>query len=75
MKKLKITNTTRQKLFLEISKYSLDMSKLVFGGIVLAGIMGLSLDKTLLFGVGMLAVIMLAIFGFVFFIVGNQKLK
>ena len=75
MKKLKITNSTRQKLFLEISKYSLDMSKLVFGGIVLAGIMGLSLDKALLFGVGMIAVILLAVFGFIFFIVGSQKIK
>ena len=49
----------------ESGKYCLDMSKLIFGGVILAGIMNLGVNNLYLFGTGGLFVILLAVMGFV----------
>lgn len=60
-------------LYGEIGKYSLDISKLVFGGIILAGIMKLDINRVLLFVLGGTVVLLLAIAGFAFIVLSNRK--
>ena len=56
----------RQKaLYLKISDFLLDLAKLVFGGIILTGIIDLDLDKVWLFSVGAIVAAGLAWWGFV----------
>ena len=64
---------TLSKLYLEASRYSLDLSKLIFGGIILSGIMGMQIEKAYLLIVGLLAVILTALFGFIMFLLANKK--
>lgn len=64
---------TLSKLYLEASRYSLDLSKLIFGGIILSGIMGMQIEKTYLLIVGLIAVILTALFGFIMFLLANKK--
>ena len=61
------------KLYLEASRYSLDLSKLIFGGIILSGIMGMQIEKAYLLIVGLIAVILTALFGFIMFLLANKK--
>lgn len=42
----------------ELGKYCIDISKLVFGGVVLAGIMKLDVNRALLFGLGTVVVLL-----------------
>ena len=64
---------TLSKLYLEASRYSLDLSKLIFGGIILSGIMGMEIEKAYLLIVGLIAVILTALFGFIMFLLANKK--
>ncbi|MBR1410554.1 MAG: ABC transporter permease [Prevotella sp.] len=57
----------RELMMQELGKYSLDMSKLIFGGVILAGIMNLGVNEWVLFGLGGSLVILLAAIGFVFY--------
>jgi hypothetical protein len=43
------------------------MSKLIFGGVILAGIMNLGVEHYYLFGVGGVLVAFFAVIGFVFY--------
>ena len=55
----------REEKFAEkFGDYCLDISKLVFGGIVLAGVMELDVNPYLLFGIGLFIVILFATAGF-----------
>ena len=56
----------RELMMQEYGKYCLDMSKLIFGGVILAGIMNLGVDDFFLFGVGGVLVALFASMGFVF---------
>ena len=64
---------TLSRLYLETSKYSLDLSKLIFRGVVLSGIMGLQIEKTYLLIMGLAAVMLTMLFGFFMFLLGNKK--
>lgn len=64
---------TLSKLYLEASRYSLDLSKLIFGGIILSGIMGMQIEKAYPLIVGLIAVILTALFGFIMFLLANKK--
>ena len=64
---------TLSKLYLEASRYSLDLSKLIFGGIILSGIMGMQIEKAYLLIVELIAVILTALFGFIMFLLANKK--
>lgn len=55
--------TQKELMFAEIGKYCLDISKLVFGGVILAGIMKLYVNLLALIIVGVIAVILLTILG------------
>ena len=57
----------RELMMQESGKYCLDMSKLIFGGVILAGIMNLGVDNVYLLGIGGLIVLFLMIIGFVFY--------
>ena len=72
-KGLKIDSSTRRDLYDKFSDYALDLSKLVFGGVILAGIMGLSVNTDLLFVLGAVAVTILTITGYVFIILKHNS--
>ena len=57
----------RELMMQELGKYCLDMSKLIFGGVILAGIMNLGVDSAYLFGIGGTLVAFFAAIGFVFY--------
>ena len=57
----------RELMMQESGKYCLDMSKLIFGGVILAGIMNLGVDRIFLIVVGGLLVLFLMMLGFVFY--------
>ena len=65
----------RQKAFyLKVSDFLLDLAKLVFGGIILTGIIDLDLNKVWLFSVGGIVAMGLALWGFTIYRRG-QKIK
>ncbi|MBP3246856.1 MAG: ABC transporter permease [Prevotella sp.] len=57
----------RELMMQETGKYCLDLSKLIFGGVILGSIMNLGVDSIYLFGVGGVWVVLLSIIGFVFY--------
>lgn len=57
----------KELMMQEYGKYFLDMSKLVFGGIILAGIMNVGINNAVLFSVGGLFVLVFAYYGFYFY--------
>lgn len=65
-------NASKKALYEEAGKYLLDVSKLIFGGVILAGVMNLNVDKLVLFIVGGISVILSAIVGFVLFKKGKE---
>lgn len=54
----------KEKFAEKFGDYCLDISKLVFGGIVLAGVMELDVNPYWLFGIGLFIVILFATAGF-----------
>lgn len=54
----------KEKFAEKFGDYCLDISKLVFGGIVLAGVMELDVNPYLVFGIGLFIVILFATAGF-----------
>ena len=57
----------------ESGKYFLDISKLIFGGVILAGIMNLGVDSLYLFGIGESLVVIFAGIGFKFYSKSKQE--
>ena len=72
-RKIKIDNSTKRELYDKFSDYTLDLSKLVFGGVILAGVMGLSVNPNILFGLGTVSVIILSILGFTFIVLKHNS--
>lgn len=66
-------NETKRDNYKEAGKYCLDLSKLVFGGIILAGIMQLGVNNAVLFSLGLAATACLALLGFLFNTFSNPK--
>ncbi len=73
MSKKIISSTTKKKLYIKGSDFCIDLAKLVFAGVILAGVMDLQLDKGLLFITGTFVLVILIITGMALFIKGNQK--
>lgn len=71
-KTIRIDRKTKSDLYDKFSDYALDLSKLVFGGVILAGIMGLSVNTNLLFVLGAFSVIVLALLGYIFIILKHN---
>ena len=61
---IKIDQKTKSELYDKFSSYALDLSKLVFGGVILAGIMDMKVNTNLLFLIGGFSVIILTMLGF-----------
>lgn len=71
-----VAKEDRKRNFAEkFGDYCLDMSKLIFGGVVLAGIMELDVNPYWLFGIGLFIVILFAIAGFLMDELFNLKHK
>ena len=64
---------SKRVFYKEFGNYCLDISKLVFGGIILAGIMELDISRFILFGIGATIVLLTAITGFIFVRLSNSK--
>lgn len=62
----------RKAVYEETGKYFLDVSKLIFGGVILAGVMNLEMDKFVLFLAGGASVLGSAIFGIILFKIGKE---
>ena len=73
MPKKLLSSTTKKKLYVKGSDFCLDLAKLVFAGVILAGVMDLKLDENLLFLTGTIVLVILIITGVALFIKGNQK--
>ena len=59
------TQVKKNGLRFEAGKFCLDIAKLVFGGVILAGLMKQDLDYYLLFILGLLVVGIFCIYGFI----------
>ena len=68
-----ISSSTKKKLYIKGSDFCIDMAKLVFAGIILAGIMGMDFHKGLLVGVASVFLCALIFTGVALFVKGNQK--
>lgn len=55
---------TNDTLALEGGKFCLDVAKLVFAGVILAGIMKEDANTTLLYAIGVVVVMFFVVFGF-----------
>ena len=67
-----MSKARKRKFYLKLSDFLLDLAKLVFGGIILTGIIDMELNKPLLFLVGSAVVAILAVWGFVLFNRGTK---
>ena len=62
-KRERITPAERKEAYKEASKFVLDLAKLVFAGIILAGIMDMKVSKSGLLSIGGAVVVILVIGG------------
>ena len=68
-----MTKKVRKKFYLEVSKFFLDLAKLVFGGVILAGIMKEDINLAWLLLLGLIATALLVSAGYVYFKLGNKN--
>jgi hypothetical protein len=68
--KQNLSRANKRKVYLKASDFFLDLTKLVFGGIILTGIVGMDVNKAWLFIVGGIVVVLLALWGYIMFIRG-----
>lgn len=69
---IRIDSKTKSDLYDKFSSYALDLSKLVFGGVILAGIMGMQVDTNLLFIIGGFSVMILTLLGFILIVLKHN---
>ena len=72
MKKI-IGKRTKKKILVESSKFTLDLAKLVFAGLVLAGVKDLDIQVYWVIGLGVFSLMVLVSMSCVCFILGNYK--
>ena len=63
----------KEAVLAEIGKFFIDIAKLVFGGIILASIMKIEVNKSLLFILGGIAVVAFALAGLLFIALSKSK--
>jgi len=63
----------KKLIFQKAGDYLLDISKLVFGGVILAGVVKISVNYYVLFGIGAAAVVTTAILGFGLITLSNKQ--
>ncbi|WP_455637764.1 DUF6722 family protein [Parabacteroides sp.] len=67
-----ISSKTRKAVYLEASKYISDLTKLIFGGVILTNILNLNIDKAITFTIGLLAVIIFICLSLILFLKGKE---
>lgn len=67
-----VSKKTRKEFYLEASKYLSDITKLIFGGVILTNILNFNIDKRTTFVIGFMTVIILIGFSFVLFLKGKE---
>ena len=72
-KKIRFNSTVKKRTILKASDYSLDISKLILAGVVLAGVVDLNINKTYLLISGIAVVTIFCLAGFFLYILGNQS--
>ena len=65
----------RKKISIEMAKYFLDLSKLVFAGIIVTEIIDFNINKLLLFSVGLIFISLLTFLAYKLFKYGYSKRK
>lgn len=68
----KVSKKTRKEFYLEASKYLSDITKLIFGGVILTNIVSFNFNKTYTFVLGLLAVIAFIFFSCILFLKGKE---
>ena len=68
-------NYKKEDLYIEAGKYFLDISKLIFGGLILSSIVGMDFDLEYLIVYGFAASFIFALFGFMSIIMARSKNK
>lgn len=68
----KVSKKTWKELYLEASKYISDLTKLIFGGVILTNILSFNIDKKTTFVLGFITVIILIAFSWVLFLKGKE---
>lgn len=67
-----VSKKTRKEFYLEASKYLSDITKLIFGGVILTNILSFNINKTFTFVLGLLAVIAFIFFSCILFLKGKE---
>lgn len=73
MKEVKINTKLKRALLLKACDYCLDLSKVILAGVVLASIMDLDINRFVVLGCGVAVVLILALLGFLLYVLGNQR--
>lgn len=70
---MKLNKEQRKTLYGELGRYFIDLSKLIFGGIILAGIMKMSINLFALILLGTIISVVTAYVGLEFTILSKNK--
>lgn len=68
----RISKKTQKAVYLEASKYISDLTKLIFGGIILTNILNFNIDKVIIFVAGTIAIIGFVILNLLLFLKGKE---
>lgn len=68
----RISKKTQKAVYLEASKYVSDLTKLIFGGIILTNILNFNIDKVIIFVAGTIAIIGFVILSLLLFLKGKE---
>lgn len=68
----RISQKTRKAFYLEISKYLGDITKLIFGGVILTNILNSNINKTITFVLGVVAICIFIGLSFILFLKGKE---
>lgn len=68
----RISKKTQKAVYLEASKYINDLTKLIFGGIILTNILNFNIDKVIIFVAGTIAIIGFVILSLLLFLKGKE---
>ena len=67
-----VSRTTQKRILVKASDFCWDLAKLVFGGIILAGIMDMEINKSYLLVVGSVVLILLSVAAIVLMIISSK---
>lgn len=67
-----LSGKAKKELYVEVAKYTLDLSKLVFGGVILTLIINANINKTVTFACGCVTLIIFVAIGYVLLKKGKE---